>query len=77
MDSIKNDMVHNSFSNLPLIYWLESLPLGEYLSRGEGSMKNEDILDSDSRSFWEWWNQGAKELSLMEKEKFKHRLKRS
>lgn len=40
-------------------------------------MKNEDILDSDSSSFWEWWNQGAKELSLIEKEKFKKRLKRS
>ncbi len=38
-------------------------------------MKNEDILDCDSRAFWEWWNQGAKELSLIEREKFKSRLK--
>ncbi|MHB8126461.1 MAG: hypothetical protein ACYDEJ_12640 [Desulfitobacteriaceae bacterium] len=40
-------------------------------------MRNEDILESDSKSFWEWWNQGAKELSSIEKEKFRKRLKRS
>ena len=40
-------------------------------------MKNQDILDSDSGSFWEWWNQGAKELAIIERNKFSERLKRS
>ncbi|MHB1654108.1 MAG: hypothetical protein ACYCVD_16780 [Desulfitobacteriaceae bacterium] len=40
-------------------------------------MKNREILNSDSETFWEWWHQGAKELQLIEKVRFKNRLKRS
>ncbi len=40
-------------------------------------MKNREILNSDSETFWEWWHQGPKELTFIEKVRFRNRLKRS
>lgn len=39
-------------------------------------MNNREILNSDSETFWEWWHQGEKELKLIEKVRFRNRIKK-